>query len=149
MRKINWDEPLSEEDIAWLRTTGILGIEDRIARNAEEHGGVVPEEEIPKDEVTRDGLSAASALTPAPRGNGAPELVDPTKSDPQDDEDEGDDYDQWKVTELETEVAARTAMANTSDVVVEGTGANGKVTKADLIKGLRLWDVDNPDALKE
>lgn len=33
MRKIDWSQPLSESDVAWLHTTGILGIEAQIEAN--------------------------------------------------------------------------------------------------------------------
>jgi hypothetical protein len=148
MRKINWDAKLSEDDIAWLRQTGIVGIEDRISKHQDEFGGVVPEVEDKGDGVTRSALdpeAGADSVIPASPAQTVPTKVDPTDADPQDTE--PDDYDVWKVSELEAEVIARNEMDNTSDVEVVGTGSNGNVTKPDLIKGLRLWDAENPGAL--
>jgi len=50
-----------------------------------------------------------------------------------------DDYDDWKVAELEAEVAEREPA-----VELTGTGKDGKVLKLDLIAGLRAWDRANP-----
>jgi hypothetical protein len=145
MRKINWDEKLSDEDVAWLRQAGSVRTEDQIAAHQARF-----EDEVPEDTVTQSALDPnARANTPADTGDG-PTLIDPTQADPQDGDGEGDDYDydDWKVSELDAEVTARNSLDNRkSDVEVVGTGANGKVTKPDLIKGLRLWDSENVGVL--
>lgn len=33
MRQIDWDAPLSDDDKAWLRQAGMVGVADRIAEN--------------------------------------------------------------------------------------------------------------------
>jgi len=148
MRKIDWDKALSNEDIAWLRQAGIMS-EEQIARHQEQHKAEVPEEDIPDDETTKDALSAARVRERVVTGDG-PVEVDPTQSGPDAEEVVvEDDYDDWKVKELEDEVVARDGMADTTRVVVEPTGANGKVLKQDLIKALRVWDDENPGALKD
>lgn len=147
MRKIDWEGPLTEEDIAWLRQTGIPAIEERIEKHQAQYDAKVPEVEVPSDLVTvsaldPEGGGSTSALT----GDG-PMKVDPTLADPQDDEAD-DDYDSWSVEELKAEIEARNALPGTSKVEVIGTGKNGAITNADRIKALRLWDADNPEALK-
>lgn len=102
MRKIDWEKPLSDADVAWLNTTGILGIEARIKANREQFS------DAPTDDV--EGFE--------------------------------DDYDEWKVGELEAEVAKRELIA---PIDVVATGAHDKVLKADMVKALRLWDQTNPD----
>jgi hypothetical protein len=147
MRQINWDDKLSDEDIAWLRTTGIVGIEDRIARHQEQYDAQVPEDEVPDDEVTQSALDAQSrANTPAETGDG-PVQVDPTQADPQGEFE--DDYDEWTLPSLKSEVKIRNDMEGTGQVEIVGTGTNGAQTKADIIKGLRLWDAENPEVPTE
>lgn len=147
MRKIDWDKALSPEDVAWLRQSGIMS-EEQIERHQGQHKAEVPEIEIPEDEVTKDALSAARVRDRVVTGDG-PLEVDPTGGSDAPTEDEiDDDYDSWKVGELNAEVTARNELPETSAVEVVGTGKDGAVTKPDLIKGLRLWDVENPDALK-
>jgi hypothetical protein len=140
MRKINWDDKLTDEDIVWLRNAGHMS-EEQIATHQAQFDADVPDLEAPEDEATRSALSAAPAVTSSKTGDG-PLLVDPRAEDPQDGE--PDDYDQWSVAELKAEVDARNGLADTSDVEVEGTGKSGAITKSDLIKGLRLWDAENP-----
>jgi hypothetical protein len=148
MRKIDWEAPLSEDDLAWLRQAGFMS-EEQIAIHQSQFGEEVAEPEVPADEVTKSALDPTARMgEPVPPGNGAAVLVDPTKADPQDIEDD-DDYDTWKVSDLEDEVAARDGLPDSGDVEIVGTGQNGKVLKADLIKGLRLWDTENPGALKD
>lgn len=143
MRKLNFEEKFSDEDIAWLRAAGHWS-EEQIAAHQEQFDADVPDAETPDDPATRSALDATSrASTPAETGDG-PVLVDPTQADPRDGE--TDDYDSWSVAELKTEVDNRNAIEGTSDVQVEGTGKNGAVTKADLVKGLRLWDAENPES---
>lgn len=153
MRKIDWDKALSEEDIAWLRQAGIPGTAERIAMNVEQFKVKVPEVETPEDTLTRSALDPEARradLVPGFDQTGAPQLVDPTRpvDDAPDEEEEADDYDSWSKPELENEVEARNSLEGTSDVTVVGTGSNGSVVKADLIKGLRLWDQENPGALE-
>lgn len=154
-RQIDWDAPLSEDDVLWLRNSGQPGMEERIATHQAQYDAEVPEAE------TGDDLLTASVLDPTARasvpvenpGASAPTLVDPTQADPQGDAELADDYDEWTVADLETEVADRNEIAgdreDVSEVVVEGTGKNGAVRKADLIKGLRLWDQEHPGVLEE
>lgn len=148
MRQINWDKPLSEEDVVWLRQSGQPDVEDRIQRHQEKFDADVPEAEVPaEDSVTNSALDPQARIgEPAATGDGA-RLVDPTEGDAPSDED--DDYDQWSKADLEAEVAARNTLPDTSEVVIEGTGSNGNITKPDLIKGLRLWDQENPGALED
>lgn len=147
MRQINWDEPLSDEDVAFLRQMGVVGMEERIQGHQAKHGVDVPEEEIRPDGVTVSALDPeARASTPVETGDG-PKLVDPTQQDPSPDVETVDDYDSWKIGELEADVKARNEMDGYDEVAVTGTGANGKVLKSDLIAGLRDWDRKYPDAL--
>lgn len=140
MRKINWEAPLGEEDLRFLIQAGIPGMEERIAMHQAKFGGPeVPE--VPGDTLTQSALDPA-ARTGTPVTPGVTEVVEL----PEDDEEE-DDYEQWSKADLESEVTARNALAGSGDVTVEGTGSNGNVTKADLIKGLRLWDQLNPGVL--
>lgn len=155
MRKIDWEKALSDEDIAWLRQAGFMS-EEKIAAHQEQFGGDVPEVETGGDPLTKDALDPETRMAERVEGTGtgSPELVDPTATDSEDsDTPEEDDYDSWKVNELEAEVAARNDLAEKRDevspVVVEGTGKDGAVRKADLVKGLRLWDQENPDALQD
>lgn len=139
MRPINWDKALSDEDVAWLRSSGMYSVEERIRENQERFNKEYEKPESGDDEVTRSALDP-SARTADPADN----AVFPTEPT---DAPADDDYDSWKVAELEEEVKARNDLENTSEVVVEGTGQHGNVTKADLIKGLRQWDRENPNAL--
>lgn len=145
MRKINWEDKLSDEDIAWLRTTGAPGMEERIVRHQEQFEAEVPEVEIPEDKVTRSALDPTAGADSLANQQNGPLLVDPTKESSSADKE--DDYDTWTKAELEEEVTARNSLSDTSDVEVVGTGKNGAVLVADLIKGLRLWDQENPGAL--
>lgn len=150
MRKLDDEKAYTEEDIAWIRQAGIPFGEERIAQNAEKFGTKVPDAEVPDDEsgILRQvvGADAAGVVPEIDPESGAPRLVNPAGD--QTDDEPSDDYDQWSKKELEDEVAARNDMPETSAVEVTGTGKNGNVLAADLIKGLRLWDAENPDALK-
>jgi len=153
MRKIKWDEALTKDDITWLRAAGFMS-EEQIARHQDQFGGKVPELEFTDDGVTRSALDPeARVADPAEgRGDGAPVLVDPTKPEGEKNTPEEpvlDDYESWKMNELEAEWKARDDLKDTTDVQVYGTGKGGAVTKADIVKGLRLWDDENPDALKD
>jgi len=143
MRKLDLTNKLSDEDITWLRAAGHWS-EEQIATHQAQFDAEVPDPETPDDPATRSALDASSsAATPADTGDG-PRRVDPTEADPQGAGAE-DDYETWTKADLENEVSARNADPDTTDVEVVGTGSNGNVTKADLIKGLRLWDQDNPE----
>ena len=158
MRQIDWDGPLSEEDIVWLRQAGILGMEDKIATHQAKYKADVPEVEVPEDTITQ------SALDPQGRAKGEPVPSDgaPVNTTPEPgsvqagdaiESDDDDDYDAWKVAELSAEIDARNEIAEKRDdvtsVVVAGTGKDGAVRKPDLVKALRIWDDENPGVLEE
>lgn len=145
MRKIDWEKALSEDDIVWLRQTGMPGIEERIEKHQASFDAKVPEDESPGDQTTKSTLDpTARTGEQVIEGGGGPQFVDPTGGGVVE-----DDYPQWKVAELEAEVKARNDLPDTTSVEVVGTGKDGAVTKPDLVKGLRLWDQMNPDALKD
>lgn len=151
MRKIDWNAVLSDEDVAWVRQAGFLS-EERIAHHQAQFDAEVPPVEAEEDTVVRSALDPDARVfdrvnvESGPIDNSLPIVTDPV---PEDDEDEEElDYDKWKISELEDEIAARNEMADTTSVSVTGTGKDGKIVKADLVKGLRLWDDENPDALK-
>lgn len=148
MRKLNDDKAYTEDDILWIRNSGIPFGEERIAQNAERFKLDVPPVEVPEPDANlREvvGADAAGEVGEIDPGSGAPRRVDPVQ-DPT--VEVIDDYDQWSKKELEDEVTARNEMPDTGTVVVEGTGKNGNVLAADLVTGLRLWDRENPEALK-
>jgi hypothetical protein len=155
MRKLDHDKAYSEDDIWFIRQAGWPNSEELIARNAEQFGIEVPEVEghDPAIPVVGSEAAAGTFIPPDP-ATSAVRLIDPmdpdgTKSEGEEvADDDGDDYDTWTKPDLEGEVSARNDLADTSDVVVVGTGRDGNVVKADLIKGLRLWDIDNPEAIK-
>lgn len=137
MRNIDWDQPLSEEDKAWLRQSGMPMVEQRIKANEEQFNQEPSTPDVPPDTVTR------SALDPTARVSEGPV---PTGETPASGEDELDDYDDWTVAELNAEVTKRNDDAESEEdtVTVTGTGTNGAVRKPDLIAGLRAWDRDHP-----
>lgn len=153
MRNINWDAPLSDEDVAWVRQAGVLD-EERIARHQEQFEAKVPEVKETPDTNTRSALDPTARIADpihpdsGPIDNSLPIGGDESDEDESDDleEEQVEDYTKWSVPDLEEEVDARNAMPNTSEVPVTGTGKDGKVVKADLVKGLRLWDDENPRA---
>lgn len=154
MRKLNWDEPLSDEDFAFIRQSGIPGLMERATRHQERFDAEVPEDEIQEDTLTKSALDARARVAdqvPEFSQLGAPQMVDFTQQpeEPSSDVDEADeDYDSWSKDDLAAEVDARNALeSRQTDVVVTGTGNNGSVLKADLVKGLRLWDQENPGVL--
>ena len=127
---------------------------ERAERHQERMNAPVPDDEVVDDSLTRSALDPTARvadMSPGRSETGAPQLVDPTRtenaSEGDDGDEEGDDYDSWSKSELENEVTARDALEGTSDVSVVGTGNNGNVLKPDLVKGLRLWDQENPGAL--
>lgn len=140
MRAINWDKPLSREDVTWLRSSGMYSVEERIRANGEQFNKEYADAEAGTDEATQSALDPTSRT--GQLADNAVTPVDPTEEPPAD-----DDYESWKVQELEDEVKARNDLADTTEVTVVGTGTNGNTTKPDLIKGLRLWDQENPNAL--
>jgi|SRR6185295_11768128 len=154
MRKIDWSKALTETDVAWLRQAGFMS-EERIAAHQAEFGSEMPEDETVEDVLTKDALDSSARMADRVEGTGAgsPELVTPTEETPDEGEEEPDDYESWKVADLEAEVVARNDLADkrgtVSSVVVNGSGKDGKVLKADLIAGLRVWDRENPDALED
>jgi hypothetical protein len=143
MRKIDWDEPLSEDDLTWLRSSGILLIEDKIRKNQERFSGSYEEPEVPEDTGTISALDPTARLGEHQPNKPGP--VDPTggEEDSDEEDDETDDYDEWSRSDLEGEVNKRNDLPGTSEVVVVGTGANGNILKSDLIKALRVWDQEN------
>lgn len=155
MRKIDWEHALSDEDIAWLRQSGQPGMEERIERHQVQFDAEVPENEVPDDTVTQSALDPSARLRGEFVGadsapvNLTPE--NPQAGDATETEDDGDDYDSWKVAELKDEVAARNKIADEQEdvtmVEVTGTGKEGAITKADVIKALRFWDDENPGVL--
>lgn len=150
MRKIDWKRPLSDEDIVWLRQSGMPDTEGIIERHQSQFAADVPPVEVPDDEVSRSALDAQARLADRVEaiGNGAPVEVDPTQTGDEAIENiEGDDYETWTKDDLEAEVTARNGLPETGDVEVVGTGKDGNVLKADIVKGLRLWDQEYPNAL--
>lgn len=146
MRNIDWSKKISPEDIAWLRQSGIpyvgpMRTEDAIQDNAKRFKFTAPEEEIQADTVTR------SVLDPSGRASegvvATSETIDRSPAESGNGESEGDEYDQMSVTDLVSVVRDRNQKAETNGtphVEVVGTGTEGKVRKADLVKGLRLHD---------
>lgn len=154
MRKIDFEKAFTEEDVAWLRQAGFMS-EEAIERHQAQFDAEVPEDEVPDDTVTQ------SALDPAARMRGefvgaesAPVNVTPKApqaGDAIETEDDGDDYDSWKIAELRDEVTARNKIADDEEdvtvVEVVGTGKDGALTKPDYVKALRIWDDENPGVL--
>jgi hypothetical protein len=140
MRPIDYDKKLTEDDITWIRQAGFLDAETRISRNAERFGTEVPEVETPEDTTTRSALDPSA--TAGDLGPNVPGPIDPTN--PEGDGASGeDDYETWKVAELENECNTRDPKAE-----VVATGANGPV-KPDFIKALRLWDQEHPEVFED
>lgn len=154
MRKIDWEKPLSKEDIAWVRQAGFMS-EEQIQRHQDQFDAEVPEVETTEDTITQSALDPQARLRGTPVAvDSAPVNVTPSlNADAIEPDEEGDDYDQWKVAELKAEVEARNALAEQREdvtaVQIEGTGKDGAVTKSDVVKALRIWDDENPDALKD
>lgn len=154
MRKLNWEKPFSQEDFAWIAQSGIPGLAERAERHQARLGAEVPESETPNDTLTQSALDPQGRVANQVDGFdqlGAPQLVDPTKpvAEVPEEDDEGDDYDSWSRPDLDAEVTARNDLPDTTEVSVVGTGANGGIRKEDLVKGLRLWDQENPTALRD
>lgn len=159
MRKIDWEKPLSDEDIAWLRQSGMFNIEERIQRHQESFGKDVESEDVQSDPATRSALDPLARVADLVDSHGGPINTTPEPGSVQagdavlESEDESDDYANWKVSELTSEIDARNDLATKRDdvteVKIEATGKDDKVLKADLVKGLRLWDQENPDALND
>lgn len=145
MRKINWEgnEPLSEEDMRFIVQAGVPGWIERAERHQARFDQPMIDTSGGVDEATRYADDPAARTAEQVPSSGAPVLVTPDAPPPPAEVE--DDYEEWKVADLETEVANRNELPNTGQVTVVGTGRDGKVLKGDLIKGLRLWDQDNPE----
>ena len=116
MREINWDEPLSDEDKQWARQAGLPMVEQRITANEQQFGQESSGDGSPTDPATRSALdSTATGGT----------LVDQLQTD-----DDGDDYDSWKVQELKDEADSRQPRVQYAS----------DARKPDLIAALREWD---------
>lgn len=133
MRKIDWDGPLSREDLAFLSQAGIPGMEDRVRAHQAKFEDAESFPAPPSDTATQH---VGGVVTLDPVVEETPDTLE-------------DDYDDWSKADLETEIHARNAIQGSADVEVIGTGANGNVTKADMVKGLRVWDQMNPGALED
>jgi len=137
MRQIDWDSKLSEEDVAWLRQSGMRfgpsgrDIEDEIRDNLGR--SYAEPEDGPEDPATKSALDpAATAGVPfaslseeeqrARLNAGA--VVD----------DEGDDYDTWTKADLTAEIEARNSDLG-DDAKMSTSG-----TKPELIARLREDD---------
>jgi hypothetical protein len=158
MRKIDFEKPFSEEDVAWIRQAGFM-TEEMIERHQAQFDAKVPEVEESEDTVTQSALdpqarmrgefvgsdSAPVNTSPEPGVQAGDAIVGEPEND--------DDYDAWKVRELEAEVEARNKIADDREdvtvVEVVGTGTSGAVRKPDLIKALRIWDDENPGVLDD
>lgn len=156
MRKLNWEKPFSDDDFAWVIQSGIPGLIERAEANQKRLGAKVPKTDTPEDTLTQSALDPhgrTATQVPEIGQLGAPQLVDPTAKPAVEEvpegTDEADDYDSWSKSDLEQEVTARNGLADTSQVQVHGTGKNGNILTTDLVKGLRLWDQENPEALKD
>jgi hypothetical protein len=145
MRRIDWESPLSDEDVAWLRQAGFMS-EEQIQKHQEQFGENVAEPEVEEDTSTQSALDPLGKTRGVPVEGGDPP-IDVTPDPEAGDDEADDDYDQWKVRELQDEVVARNEMAateeNVTSVEVEGTGK-----KTDLINALRKWDDENPGVLE-
>src|SRR5262245_24463164 len=133
MRKIDWSGPLTREDLAFLSQAGIPGMDERVRAHQAQFEDAESFPAPPSDTVTQH--------------IGGVVVADPVVEETSDQPD--DDYDDLTKGDLETEISARNAIEGSPDVEVIGTGANGNVTKADMIKGLRVWDQTNPGALDD
>jgi hypothetical protein len=125
MREINWNEPLSEDDKAWLRQRDrhaeIEANEDRFSSGRSDFK--VNDDDAAKIATEKDKLvSTEGTGTPA----APPELAP-------------DDYDSWKVAELREEAGNREPAIDLTGVTV----------KADIIAALRTWDAAHPELIKE
>jgi hypothetical protein len=151
MRKLNHEKAYSADDIAWIRQAGFANGEDMIRYNSEQFGTKVEDPEIEPDMTLRTVIGAEARrpedVTPVDPDTSAPREVDPAEPTGDSEPVADDDYDSWKRAELESEVVARNEMPDTTEVSVVGTGKDGNVLVSDLIKGLRLWDQENPGAL--
>jgi hypothetical protein len=153
MRKIPWegDAALSDEDIRFIVQAGVPGWIERATVHQASFGVDMPDLSGGEDLATKYADDPTARRGEPVQSPGAPQLIDPTNPDaeemPPAEDVEGDDYDEWNKADLEKEVTGRNQMPNTTEVTVVGTGKDGAVLKVDLVKGLRLWDEENPDAL--
>jgi hypothetical protein len=116
-----WDRELNDDEKQWLRDRDQHAL---IATNAEEYGGEVPEE-LPTEPTASP--QTKSALDPHATGTVTPEVLPVPEGGPV------DDYDEWKVKELQAEADKRGVDYAPTD------------RKADLIRSLRAWDAEHPD----
>lgn len=124
MRRIDWDAPLSEEDLAWLAQAGIPGTAERIERNQRQFE--VEEDEIDDDED--DEVIDEDADTDESEDDAEPVTEDGTN--------EEDDYETWTRADLITEASTRTPAVDVKP--------NAK--KMDVVRSLRTWDAAHPSA---
>jgi hypothetical protein len=127
MRQIDWNAQLSEEDKVWARQAGLPMVEQRIAANESEFG------EEPSVDTSPDPY-AKSVLDPTATASEGPVPTGETPTV----EDEGDDYDEWKLSELKSEVDTRNE--DGANITVTGTGKNGAIRSVDYIAALREHD---------
>lgn len=109
---------ITAEDV---RTRALTGDEKGWLRDRDRHGEVDLNEEIFGREVVEGSGELQFGTGPATVGGT--------------DEDEGDDYENWKKQELIDEGAGR-------EPAVDFTGCN---VKADYVAALRAWDVAHPE----
>jgi hypothetical protein len=144
MRKIDWEAPLSDEDIAWIRQAGIR-TDAQIEAHQAQFGEDVPDLSSPDDSSTQ------SALDPQGKARGVPVdqgdiPVDEGDTPGRHQADEiADDYDSWKVAELREEVTNRNRLSEEREDVTS-VNPEGN-TKPELIKALRIWDDENPGVI--
>lgn len=139
MRKINWDGPLSREDLAFLSQAGIPGMDEKVRMHQAQFEGAESFPAPPSDSATQviGGVVVADPVVEETSD------VEETPDAPD------DDYDDWTKGDLETEIHARNQIEGAENVEVIGTGANGNVKREDMIKALRVWDQTNPGALED
>jgi hypothetical protein len=98
--------------------------------------GVSPEYQTYANETEKpDADSNDAEVEAAAKANA------PLDGEPSDDDGDVEPYEEWSVIDLEKEVATRNAdRAEDDKIVVDGTGSNGNVVKADLVKALENDD---------
>jgi hypothetical protein len=122
MRQIDWDQPLSADDEAWLLQAGIQGTAGRIAANRAQFADV--DDDVDTDDDGEDDGATLLVEDPAP-------VVD-ADGEATDDED-GDDYDEWTAADLRDECQKR-------DLTQPS-----KAKRAELIAALRAYDVEHAE----
>lgn len=136
MRQIDWSKRLSDDDVAWLRASGMRfdpngqPLEQAIQANLGTDFEA-PEDNDPGRSVldpTATGAQPFASLT-ADEQRAALDAGNPDA----DDEEPEDDYDEWSKDELKEEADKR-------ELEVTGTGRNGSVLVKDLVSALREDD---------